>query len=150
MLSIKKYKIIALDLGKKSCGVAITDATWTIPVGITNIKHNNDFQVIFDNLSKILNSETIKTIVIGIPKNNGSYENEITNYANKFKKFLNKRLKEKVNIVFHNEAFSTKEAINIAHDMNIKYKKIKKSKDIMSAKIILESYLNKLWYKSNK
>ena len=65
-------RIMALDLGTKTIGVAVSDATAMIARGVETIRRKgikNDFI----RLDEIINQEEVDTIVVGYPKNmNGS------------------------------------------------------------------------------
>lgn len=141
-------RIIALDLGTNSCGIAISDKSNVIPVGLFNIKHNNDFSLIVNNLEKkIYKVYNISHIIIGIPLNKNFKINQMSIYIERFKIFLtifNKKNNYNYEIILVNEFNSTQEFINDLKFMNIKYHKKKHKKDIHAAMNILSTYLNKI------
>jgi putative Holliday junction resolvase len=63
-------RILGIDLGTKSMGLAITDNTQTIVNGISNFEFTrNNYQQCIDEISKILKQyqNEIKQIVLGHP-----------------------------------------------------------------------------------
>lgn len=142
-LSIIKDRILALDVGDKRIGVAVSD-----PFGFSGtplgIIQNNEKA--FEKIKEYINQYKPKKIVIGLPLTLKGEEGE---QAKKTKAFAEK-LKEKIpdiDIVFEDERFTTsiaEERLSLAVKNK---KKMKKKLDSVSAVVILESYLSKnpLW-----
>ena len=61
-------RILGLDLGQKTIGVAISDPLGFTAQGLTTIRRNNKGKDIED-LKKICDDYSVETIVIGMPKN---------------------------------------------------------------------------------
>ena len=134
---------LALDLGTKSCGFAISDLLGIIASGLDNfIYEENDFTAVL----AINYHHEIDTIVLGYPTNvyDGS-KNERTYLIESFYALLKQHFlnHEKIKIVYEDERFSTKIATQRLKNSCVKAAKIKKVKDKMSAVVILESYLSK-------
>ncbi len=87
----------------------------------------------FSAIRKICENEDISEIVVGLPKNLKSEETEMTREVQEFGRRLCQKIGLKV--IFQNEMFSTKEAIQIQG----RHQKI----DASAAALILDSYLKK-------
>lgn len=115
-------RILAIDYGKKKCGIAITDKENKIAIPYGIIKTSE----IFEKLKEIINQKDIKKIVIGLPLSLSGKEIEITKDVYNFK--------EKIEKEFHLEV--------ILFDERMTSKIFKeKNNDDLSAMVILENYL---------
>jgi len=79
-------RILAIDYGRKKCGIAITDKEnkIVIPYGIVKTSE------IFEKLKEIISQKDIKKIVIGLPLSLSGKEIEITKDVYNLKKKLKK------------------------------------------------------------
>lgn len=130
-------KILSIDYGIINTGLAITDSYQLIASGLDVVKTNN----LINYLDILFKKEKISIIVIGLPitlKNKFSYiEKKINILILKIKnKYFNIKIKR------IDERFTSKIAFEHVIKKNFK-KKIKNKKliDIISATIILQSYL---------
>lgn len=130
-------RILGIDFGTKLIGIAITDInnTFSIPY----VVEKNDLNFI-KKLKEIISDENIGLIVLGFPKTQNNYVSERHKLINDFYKLIKDNFKE-INIVLHDESYTTLNATMIQKDFGIKNSKIKKTKDMNSAALILESYL---------
>ena len=63
-------RIIGLDLGTRTLGIAISDQTETIATYYKTIRFmEGDFMSALEEVKKIINEENIGLIVLGLPKN---------------------------------------------------------------------------------
>lgn len=56
-------RILAIDYGKKRCGLAVTDAAQLVPGGLTTVSTNE----LLPFLAHYLKSESVERIVMGLP-----------------------------------------------------------------------------------
>ena len=136
-------RYLGLDLGTTTLGVAISDKTNTLATPLELIKFaRENYEEALDKLLKIVIEYNIKEVVLGLPKNMDNSLGFASNRSLNFKSML-----EDNGLVVHleDERLTTVEAIGILKNNNVK--KINKSAktDIVSAVLILESYLRKLW-----
>ena len=136
-------RYLGLDLGTTTLGVAISDKTNTLATPLELIKFaRENYEEALDKLLKIVSEYNIKEVVLGLPKNMDNSLGFASNRSLNFKSML-----EDKGLVVHleDERLTTVEAIGILKKNNVK--KINKSAktDIVSAVLILESYLRKLW-----
>ena len=127
-------RIMALDVGEKNIGIAISDK-----MNILSIPHSiekNDDKFI-EKIARLIAQKDIEKIIIGIPYN---LKGETGYQAEKTIDFTQKLKEEiKIEIDYFDERFSTK----ISKDNLLKSKKSTGSPvDKYAAAIILENYLN--------
>ena len=135
-------RYLGLDLGTTTLGVAISDKTNTLATPLELIKFaRENYEEALDKLLKIVSEYNIKEVVLGLPKNMDNSLGFASERSLNFKSML-----EDKGLVVHleDERLTTVEAIGILKNNNVK--KINKSAktDIVSAVLILESYLRKL------
>lgn len=134
-------RILALDLGTKSLGIAISDETNTIPLPLEN--YNFDVMDIKKPLERVLNllkEYPINLILIGYSLKTNGKESNINLFIIKFINLLNKKTNIKIKKV--DERYSTKrgEEMMLQNSKNLKH--IKELKDVAAAYIILKDYLS--------
>lgn len=131
-------KTLALDIGEKRIGVAVSDDTQKFSFVRTAIKNDEDFPVVLD---KLISDEEVERLVIGLPRN---MDGTLGFQAEIVQKFTKERL-ESLNlpIEFEDETATSVEAEN---EMRMEGKDPRKDKELLdsyAAKIILESYLRR-------
>lgn len=135
-------RFIGLDLGTTSLGVSITDKTNTIVSPLVLIKFKKeDYNTALKEVLDIIKEYNITDVVLGLPKNMDNSMGFAATRSINFKNML-----EENNIAVHleDERLTTVEAINIMKNNGVK--KINKSgnTDILSAVLILESYIKRI------
>lgn len=135
-----QFRILALDLGVKSCGFAISDSEGKIsyPLEQFNFKRY-DFASVVSRVDFWKKHYQISTIVLGYPLTLGGKESPRTKMVENFANLLRKSLK--ITVVFQDERLSTKEAETFLLDIGLSFKKRQKVIDKMAAQIILERFL---------
>lgn len=130
-------RILGIDFGTKLIGIAITDDKnkFSIPY----LVEKNDIYFI-NKLKEIINDENIGLIVLGYPKTENNYISERHKLINDFFSLLKKNFIN-INIVLQDESYTTINAMKIQKDFGMKNSKIKKTKDMNSAALILDQYL---------
>ena len=90
-------RYLGLDLGTKTLGISISDASGIIASSYTTLKYKNeDYNELVKPLKDIIERKNIETIVLGFPKN---MDNTIGLRANKileFKELIEKELETPV------------------------------------------------------
>ena len=140
-----KRKIMALDVGDKTIGVAVSDALLLTAQGITTI----DRIGIRKDTAKVL--ELIKehncgTLIIGLPLNLDGTDSVQTENVKDFKLMMDNKLMSSgmkdVKTKFQDERFTTVMAEKVLIEADISRKKRKKVIDKQAAVLILQSYLD--------
>ncbi len=135
-------RIMALDLGTKTIGVAVSDATAMIARGVETIRRKgikNDFI----RLEEIINQEEVDTIVVGYPKNMNGSIGERAQVSEVFVDTI-KASYPKMKVVLWDERLSTVAAEKILISADMRREKRKKIIDMMAAVVILQNYLDSL------
>jgi putative holliday junction resolvase len=135
-------RIMALDLGTKTIGVAVSDATAMIARGVETIRRKgikNDFL----RLEEIINQEEVDTIVVGYPKNMNGSIGERAQVSEVFVEAI-KASYPKMKVVLWDERLSTVAAEKILISADMRREKRKKIIDMMAAVVILQNYLDSL------
>lgn len=134
-------RILGIDVGDKTIGVAVSDPLGFTAQGITTI-HRKDENKDLDELKNICNEYNIETIVCGLPKNmNGT----IGEQGEKVLKFC-ELLKRNINIPIKmwDERLTTVAAQRAMLEANLSRAKRKKIVDKIAATYILQGYLDSL------
>ena len=138
-------KVIGLDVGDKTIGVALSDDLNITAQGLMTINRVG----IRKDTSKVI--ELVKqydceTIVIGLPLNLDGTDSIQTEKVREFTDLLKNKLrssgKQKIDVVFQDERFTTVIAENVLIEADLSRKKRKDVMDKQAATVILQSYLD--------
>lgn len=94
--------ILGIDVGDKRVGVAIASPIAKLPRPLTIIENN---EAVFDALLQIIAAESIKTIIVGLPRNQQGEETDQSQKARDFAGKLGERSGK--DIVFADESLSS-------------------------------------------
>ena len=131
-------KCLGLDLGTKTLGIAISDATGLIANPYKTIKFKDTKETI-EPLIKLINEEHIKEIALGLPKNMDNSLGFAAERSLKYKELLESHID--IPIVLIDERLSTTEAEMYLLNANMSRKKRKDVIDAVAASVILNTYL---------
>ena len=132
-------RIMGLDIGDKTIGVAVSDLMGLTAQGVTTIKRVGKKKDI-EAIKQIIAEKQVNKIVSGLPKNmNGT----VGPQGEKVQKFC-ELLKEETNlpIEFWDERLSTVAAERSLIEGNVRRENRKKVIDMLAAVIILQGYLD--------
>lgn len=135
-------RIMALDLGTKTIGVAVSDTTALIARGVETIRRKgieNDFI----RLGEIIALEEVSTIVVGYPKNMNGSVGERAQVSEVFVEEVKTRYPT-LKVVLWDERLSTVAAEKVLISADMRREKRKKIIDMMAAVVILQNYLDSL------
>ena len=132
---------MGLDLGTTTLGVSITDKTNTLvsPVKLIKFKRE-DYDFALNELIKIAEEKKVKDFVLGLPKN---MDNSLGFAANRSLNFKTMLEEKGFNVYLEDERLTTVEALNIMINNGMKNIKEKEKTDILSAVLILETFLKR-------
>ena len=135
-------RIIAIDLGTKRTGIAVTDSLKMVAGPLQTVETN----ALVEFLQSYFHKEDVETIVLGFPKHLDGTPNEMTPRVISLKDRLTKLFPGK-KLVLIDERFTSKMAMQSMIAMGSK-KKDRREKtgnlDKVSAAIILQSYLEQI------
>lgn len=132
-------RILALDVGLKRIGLAISDplGSFAVPSGL--VERTSD-EVAISKIADIVVREEIGAIVVGMPL---SLDGSLGPQAQDVRGFIEKlRAGLTVSIQEWDERFSTAEAERLLHEAGYKSRNMKQRKDTIAAAVILQAYLD--------
>jgi len=131
-------RILALDVGTKTIGVAVSDELRIAAHGVTTIKRT-ELKRDLDAIGRLINHYNPSEVLIGVPYNS---DGTVSKRGEGILEFAEK-IKEKFSLPlgFWDESFSTVSAENILLEADLSRKKRKRVIDKMAAVIILQDYL---------
>ena len=140
-------KKIALDVGDKTIGVAVSDALNITAQGITTIERvgiRKDAGKVMDYIREY----DCYTVVIGLPKKLDGTDSPQTEKVYEFKTMLENKMRSSgmgnIKIVYYDERLTTVMAEKVLIEADIRRNKRKQVIDKQAAVIILQSYLDSL------
>ena len=131
---------LGLDLGSKTCGVAISDRTGIIATSLEVIRYY-DYEDLFHQLELVVISRKVDAFVLGNPKNLDNSLSKRSEITIEFKELLEERFHKEV--FLQDERLSTVEAENLLISNDTKRKNRKKAIDKIAAAIILQAFLDR-------
>lgn len=139
-------RILAIDYGKKRCGLAVSDPLQIIANPLDTVPAHQLLKCITDYVAR----EEVSTIVIGEPHKLDGSDSETMTYIRPFLRQLKKALPN-MPVEMVDERFTTKIATQAMIDGGVS-KKDRNNKsglvDRVSATLILETYMEKLRFSS--
>ena len=134
-------KIIGLDVGSKTIGVAVSDALGITAQGLTTIHwKEEDIHSADQELEKIIKEHEIEKAIIGLPKNMNGSIGERGEASIRFAEHFEETFQ--IPCVLLDERLSTMAAERILLEADVSRKKRKKVIDKMAAAMILQTYLD--------
>lgn len=132
------YKIMALDIGTKRIGVALSDFLHVIATGNCIVERSPENSAV-EEIKKIAQENKVEKIVIGVPYNMDGTQGEQAQDCIEFAK----NFQDDFEVIFEDERLTSEQAEENLRNRKIDFRKDKGLVDIESACIILEQYLNK-------
>ena len=150
---VNDMRKIALDVGDKTIGVAVSDELLIAAHGITTIERvgtRKDAGKVMD----LIKEYNCDTVVIGLPKKLDGTDSAQTEKVYEFKNMLENKMRSsgmsQIHIVFHDERFTTAMAEKVLIEADVRRDKRKKVIDKQAAVLIMQSYLDKLAFANTK
>ena len=136
-------RVLGLDYGDKTIGVAISDPFgWTAQgLEIIHRENENAYKKSLARLAQLIEEYQVDTIVLGYPKNMDNTEGIRCEKTRAFQERLQKRF-PKIPVVLQDERMSTVAAARSLREGNVRGKKQKQVIDKMAAVHILQGYLD--------
>lgn len=126
--------ILAVDLGKKTTGLAISSGTIATPY--KTITHKNINEAV-TKISKICQEESVDQLVLGFVE--GKIKPYFDDFAIKFK-----AVKPNITIMLRDETLTSRQATETMVNLGVKKLKRRNREHEFAAAHILESYLNEI------
>lgn len=137
-------RIMGLDFGSKTVGVAVSDPLGITAQGLETItrKEENKLRKTCSRIEALIKEYEIELIVLGYPKNMDDTIGERALKTESFKEMLERRTG--LPVVLWDERLTTIEADQILQESGIRREHRKAVIDKIAAGIILQSYLDSL------
>ncbi|MDQ0204428.1 Holliday junction resolvase RuvX [Pectinatus haikarae] len=133
-------RIIGLDVGDKTIGIAVSDALMLTAQGIETIRRES-WQSDLQRLQELIVEYDVDKIVIGLPRNMNGTEGERCDIVREFADHLKESIVDK-DIIFWDERLSTVAAERYLIAADVSRAKRRKIIDKMAAVFILQGYLD--------
>jgi putative Holliday junction resolvase len=131
--------VLALDLGKRRIGLALSDEMGITAQGLETLQRTN-IREDLARLAELATERNVSTILIGNPLHMSGQEGRQAEHARQF----GERLKAATGlpVEFWDERLTTVEAQRVLRQSGISIEKRAKAVDRLAAVILLESYLD--------
>ena len=131
------YKVMALDIGTKRIGIALSDYLLVLAQGHSYIPRKPEDKAL-ETIYKIAKENHVEKIVVGLPLNmdgtKGFQAQDCEDFASKIQGY---------EVIFEDERLTSDTAEENLRNKKIDFKKDKGLVDIESACIILEQYISR-------
>lgn len=135
----KSIRILGIDPGDRRVGLAIADSSLGIATGFGVIEYGGKKRFI-EKIGSIAGEEDISLVVMGLPRNMNGSEGEAAKKSRRLAESIKEKLNIKVELV--DERLTTYQAIKQIHETGGKSGTDKGRVDMLSAVVILQSYLD--------
>ena len=137
-------RIMGLDFGSKTTGVAVSDPLGVTAQGVETIvrKDENKLRQTCARIEELIEEYQIEEIVLGYPKNMNNTSGERAEKTENFKEMLERRTKKKV--ILWDERLTTIEAERMLMESGVRRENRKAVIDKVAAALILQNYLDSL------
>jgi putative holliday junction resolvase len=134
-------RVMGLDVGSKTVGVAISDELGWTAQGLETLKINEEENSFgFEQLGKLIQEYGVEKVVVGLPKNMNGSIGPRGEASQKFAKELETRFG--ISAILWDERLTTMAAERVLLEADVSRKKRKKVIDKMAAVMILQGYLD--------
>lgn len=133
-------RLLAIDYGRKRCGLAVTDILQITPGGLETVRTHE----LIDYLKNYIAKEPVERFIIGLPMNLNGKESESMTYLRPFLKQLEKAIPN-IPVTMVDERFTSTLAQRTIIEAGIGKQRRREDKglvDEVSAVIILQTYMS--------
>ena len=142
LLWVKMMRVMGLDFGSKTTGVAVSDPLGLTAQGLETItrKEENKLRQTCARLEELIREYEIETIVLGYPKNMNNTLGERAEKTEAFKEMLERRTG--LPVILWDERLTTTAAEQILIESGVRRENRKEVIDKIAAVLILQGYLD--------
>ena len=143
-------RIIGLDFGSKTVGVAVSDELLITAQGIEIVrrKSENKLRQTLARIEELIKEYNVEKIVLGFPKNMNNSEGERCEKTLEFKEMLEWRTG--LTVELWDERLTTVAADNLMMEAGIRRENRKEYVDQIAASFIIQGYLDYLQNEKNQ
>lgn len=137
-------RILGLDYGSKTVGVAVSDALLLTAQGVETIerKDENKLRKTCARIEELMKEYEVSKIVLGLPKNMNNSEGDRVEKTKEFKEMLERRTG--LPVVLWDERLTTVAAEQVLMESGVRRENRKAVIDKVAACLILQGYLDLL------
>lgn len=137
-------RIMGLDFGAMTCGVAISDELLVTAQGIETIRrtHETKLRKTYARIEELIEEYGVSKVVIGLPKHLNNTEGDRAEKCRAFAADVERRTG--LEVVMWDERFSTVSAHRVLDEAGLKHEEKSEVVDKLAAVIILQNYLDSL------
>lgn len=136
----KMARKLGIDLGRKSCGFAISDPENIYSLSLSNIHFKkDDFSEVLNAVGEILSNNVIDTIVLGLPLRDNFetiWTKKIMNFGKRLSIYFD------IPVIFFDETNSTKQTQKTLIKLGVSRRRRKENKDKAAAALMLQNFLD--------
>lgn len=132
-------RILALDIGERRIGVAVSDGLKLTAQGLETIKHSGVTSTV-SKIKKLVEEYSVGKIIVGMPLNMDGSKGKSALLAEEFVRLLEGEIP--VSIETMDERLTTAQGERMLLEADVSRKKRKLSIDKIAAQLILQSYLD--------
>lgn len=132
------HKVMALDIGTKRIGIALSDYLLMLANGHSYVSREPEKKAI-ELITQIAKENNVVEIVVGVPLNMDNSKGFQADNCIEFSKKL-----EGFKIIYEDERLTSELAEENLKERKVNFRKDKGLVDVESARIILEQYLSKI------
>ena len=135
-------RIMGLDFGSKTVGVAVSDPLYITAQGVEIIRREqeNKLRKTLARIEELVKEYEVEEIVLGLPKNMNNSIGERAEKTLVFKAMLERRIG--LNVVMWDERLTTVAADKTMMEVGVRRENRKKYVDQIAATFILQGYLD--------
>ncbi len=135
-------RILGLDFGSKTVGVAVSDPLFLTAQGVEIIRREKEskLRTTFARIRELIEEYHITEIVLGYPKNLNGTEGNRCEKTNAFKEELEHKFS--LPVILWDERLTTVSADKVMMESNIRREHRKEYVDEIAAMFILQGYLD--------
>ena len=137
-------RILGLDYGSKTVGVAVSDPLGLTAQGVETIwrKQENKLRQTLARIEELISEYQVERIVLGYPKNMNNTIGERAEKSLEFQQMLERRTG--LPVIMWDERLTTVEANRTLMDASVRRENRKQYMDKLAAVFILQGYLDSL------
>lgn len=132
-------RILALDVGEKRIGVALSGALNLITQGLETIKRTSDKETLA-KIKELIKQHDVGKIIVGMPLNMDGSKGPSARSMEDFISLMKKDIEVSVETV--DERLTTAQGERMLLEADVSRKKRKRSIDKIAAQLILQTYLD--------
>lgn len=134
-------RVLGLDLGSKTIGIAISDSLGIIATGVETFRFDEErYDLALARVVEISKEKKVEKIVLGYPKHMNGDIGDRAKLCEEFKNMIEEATK--IEVILMDERWTTKLAESRLLQADVSRKKRKKVIDKMAAVVILQNYLD--------